>query len=180
MRLLALLLMLAAVAVLYGCAQSAPPTANETTSTSATSRTTVQSQTTNAPASGPTSDTPIAPAHGGGAAPVAPPAAANSPASEQTGMDTAALDARIEKAEAKANARSATQAERNAAAAAYMERADIFMNAGRPMLYKFALRDYRRTLHYQPDNQQARQSVKTIVDIYNSMGRPVPELGNEP
>jgi hypothetical protein len=66
------------------------------------------------------------------------------------------------------------------AAAAYMERADIFMNAGRPMLYKFALRDYRRTLRYQPDNEQARQSVKTIVDIYTSMGRPVPELGNEP
>jgi hypothetical protein len=123
------------------------------------------------------SDTPIAPAHGGGAI---PPAANTSPASEPTGMDTAALDAKIEKAEAKAKAKNATQADRNAAAAAYMERADIFMNAGRPMLYKFALRDYRRTLRYQPDNEQARQSVKTIVDIYTSMGRPVPELGNEP
>jgi hypothetical protein len=54
------------------------------------------------------------------------------------------------------------------------------MNAGRPTLYKYALRDYRRTLRYQPDNQQAQNSVKTIVDIYKSLGRPVPELGNEP
>jgi hypothetical protein len=95
-------------------------------------------------------------------------------------MDTAALDAKIAKAEAKATAKAATQADKFAAASAYMERADIFMNAGKPMLYKFALRDYRRTLRYQPDNEQARQSAKTIVDIYKSMGRPVPELGNEP
>lgn len=74
----------------------------------------------------------------------------------------------------------ATQADKQAAAAAYLERANIFMNAGRPALYKYALRDYRRTLHYQPDNKQAQESANTIVSIYQSMGRPVPELGNEP
>jgi len=95
-------------------------------------------------------------------------------------MDTAALDAKIAKAEEKAKANNAAQADKLAAAAAYKERADIFMNAGRPTLYKFALRDYRRTLRYQPDNQQARESMNTIVSIYQSMGRPVPTLGNEP
>lgn len=95
-------------------------------------------------------------------------------------MDTAALDAKIEKAEAQAKAKNATQADKLAAAAAYLERADVFMNAGRPTLYKFALRDYRRTLRYQPDNAQASQSARTIIDIYKSMGRPVPGLGNEP
>jgi hypothetical protein len=119
---------------------------------------------------------PIAPAHGGGASPAASSTAAN----EETGMDTSALDAKIAKAEEKAKAKNAKPADRLAAAAAYMERADIFMNAGKPVLYKYALRDYRRTLRYQPDNEQARQSVKTLVDIYNSMNRPVPDLGNEP
>jgi hypothetical protein len=185
MRLPALLITLAAVTAFAGCTPPAPVASDQTTNTN-TSRTTTQSQTSNAPSPDMSRDVPVAPAHGGGAVPpnasnaAAPPANSNSTASEQTGMDTAALDAKIEKAEAKAKAKNATQADRVAAAAAYMERADIFMNAGRPMLYKFALRDYRRTLHYEPDNAQARQSVKTIVDIYNSMGRPVPELGNEP
>lgn len=143
-------------------------------------------QTTNAPPTEMYRESPLAPAHGGNNngsssnSSGAPPVASNSQGNEQTGMDTAALDAKIDKAEAKAKAANAKPADKLAAAAAYMERANLFMNAGRPQLYKFALRDYRRTLRYQPDNAEARQSAKTIVDIYNSMGRPVPELGNEP
>lgn len=143
---------------------------------------------------------PIAPAHGGGAGAPAPtpssnPAstsssnsassnsasrAKNSTNGEQGEIDTSTLDAKIEKAEKKAKSKKATQADKLAAASAYMERADIFMNAGRPALYKYALRDYRRVLRYQPDNQQARQSKETIEAIYQQMGRPVPALGNEP
>jgi hypothetical protein len=95
-------------------------------------------------------------------------------------MDTSAQDAKIAQAEAKAKAKNATQADKLAAAAAYMERADIFMQAGRPALYKYALRDYRRTLRYQPDNRQAQDSINTLIRIYNQLGRPVPDLGNEP
>ena len=68
-----------------------------------------------------------------------------------------------------------------AAASAYLERANVFYNAGNPSLYKIALRDFRRTLRYDPNNEEARAKRDQIVDIYtNSLGRPVPDLGNEP
>ena len=86
-------------------------------------------QTSNA-AEGP----PVATSHG------APPAA------QSSGADTAALDAKIEQAEAKAKASGATAADKKAAAAAYLERANVFYAAGHPSLYKFALRDFRRTM----------------------------------
>lgn len=186
MRLLALLLTLVAVSALADCSSNNQPssggtTTNTTTNTETSRTNTPPAQTTNAPPDT-TRDVPLAPAHGGNSSSSngAPPVASTSPGNEQTGMDTAALDAKISKAEAKAQAKNAKPADKLAAAAAYMERANLFMNAGRPQLYKFALRDYRRTLRYQPDNAEAQQSAKTIVDIYNSMGRPVPELGNEP
>jgi hypothetical protein len=49
-----------------------------------------------------------------------------------------------------------------------------------PALYKFALRDYRVGLRYDPSAKEAREKMDEIVKIYQSMGRPVPELGNEP
>ncbi len=188
MRLKTLSLTLVALAALTACTSTDQRTSNQTTATSTntstmTNHTSVPPTQTANTANG-TSALPVAPAHGDAAA---PPVASNqsspgtnSAASEQTGIDTAALDAKIEKAEAKAKAKTATQADKLAAASAYLERANIFMNAGRPALYKYALRDYRRTLRYQPDNQQAQESAATIVSIYQSMGRPVPELGNEP
>lgn len=125
-------------------------------------------QTTNAPS------TSIA--HG------APPNAGAPALGGQSGtMDTAALDKKVEQAEIKAKASGATQADKQAAAAAYLERANVFYNGGNPMLYKFALRDFRRTLRYDPDNAEARAKRDQIVDIYtNSLHKPVPELGNEP
>ncbi|HEX8921804.1 MAG TPA: hypothetical protein VF766_10025 [Pyrinomonadaceae bacterium] len=112
----------------------------------------------------------------------APPPATNAPSlGGQSGTDTSALDAKVEQAEAKAKAPKATEADKQAAAAAYLERANVFYNAGNPSLYKFALRDFRRTLRYDPDNEEARAKRDQIVDIYtNSLHRPVPELGNEP
>jgi Flp pilus assembly protein TadD len=94
--------------------------------------------------------------------------------------DTAALDKKVEQAEAKAKAASATQADKQAAAKAYLERGNFFYNAGNPTFYKFALRDFRRTLRYDPNNEEARSKQQQITDIYQSMNRPVPELGNEP
>lgn len=184
MRLLTLSLTLVALYALSACTSAEQRASNQAVTNTTTSRTTTNgtTATTTNPATA-NDDPAVAPAHGGSAPPDASNSSsttANSSASEQTGIDTAALDAKIEKAEAKAKAKNATQADKLAAAAAYMERADVFMNAGKPSLYKYALRDYRRTLRYQPDNKQAQESANTIVSIYQSMGRPVPELGNEP
>jgi hypothetical protein len=111
----------------------------------------------------------------------APPSANTSPPSSgSSGTDTAALDKKVEQAEAKAKAPRATEADKQAAAAAYLERANVFYSAGNPTLYKFALRDFRRTLRYDASNQEARAKEQQIVEIYQSMGRPVPTLGNEP
>ncbi|MDT4956050.1 MAG: hypothetical protein QOJ02_4188 [Acidobacteriota bacterium] len=119
----------------------------------------------------PTGDAPpVAVAHGG-----APPSSGPSGS-----IDTSALDKKIEQAETKAKAPGAKQADKLAAATAYLERANIFYSAGQPTLYKFALRDFRRTLRYDPNNAEARDKQDQIVQIYQQMGRPVPELGNEP
>lgn len=118
---------------------------------------------------------PVAVAHG------TPPAGNSTPQSSgSSGPDTVALDKKVEQAEAKAKAPRATQADKQAAASAYLERANVFYNAGNPSLYKFALRDFRFTLRYDPNNAEARTKQKQIVEIYQSMGRPVPDLGNEP
>lgn len=133
----------------------------------ATVRTPAQSaQTTNAPS------TSIA--HG------APPASSAPQLGGQSGTDTAALDKKVEQAESKAKTANATQADKQAAAAAYLERGNVFYSAGNPSLYKFALRDFRRTLRFDPNNEEARAKQQQIVEIYQSMNRPVPELGNEP
>ena len=128
--------------------------------------------------------TPSQPATAGGAPPVAPahgtPPAAGGAAGGQSGPDTAALDKKVEQAETKAKASGATDADKQAAATAYLERGNVFYAAGNPSLYKFALRDFRRTLRYAPANEEARAKQQQIVQIYQSMGRPVPELGNEP
>ena len=125
---------------------------------------------------------PVSTAHGGnptGSAPAAAPNGAGG-STKPGGLDTAALDAKITKAEAKAKASGATQADKLAAAAAYLERGNLYRDAGQPALYKFALGDYRYALRYQPDNAEAREKMNEIVSIYRSMGRPVPENGNEP
>lgn len=96
------------------------------------------------------------------------------------GPDTSALDKKVEQAEAKAKASNASEADKRAASAAYLERANVFYNAGQPPLYKFALRDFRRALRYDPNNAEAREKQDQIVAIYQQMGRPVPDLGNEP
>jgi hypothetical protein len=120
---------------------------------------------------------PVATSHG---APPAPSGAGGPAAGGTSGPDTSALDAQIEQAEARAKAASATSADKKAAAAAYLERANVFYAAGNPSLYKFALRDFRRTLKYDPANKVALERKQQIEDIYKSMGRPIPELGNEP
>ncbi|HEV2882219.1 MAG TPA: hypothetical protein VGX24_13135 [Pyrinomonadaceae bacterium] len=128
----------------------------------------------------PTGLPPVSSAHGGNSTGNAPAADNAGSSAKPGGLDTAALDAKITKAEAKAKASGATQADKLAAAAAYVERANLYRDAGQPTLYKFALGDYRHALRYQPDNAEAREKMNEIVSIYQSMGRPVPDNGNEP
>lgn len=128
---------------------------------------------------------PVTSAHGGGQ-PAAPPVAGGGAASpppgggaSAPGVDTKQLDTKIEQAEAKARAAGAGDADKKAAAAAYVERGNIYYSAGAPALYKFALGDFRRALKYDPSNSEARAKMTQIVQIYESMGRPVPTNGLE-
>lgn len=169
MRNLALALTCGAALFASGC--GTPSTTNNSNSNAAATTTTNQSfRTSNA------NLPPVSSAHGDNAAP--PATAPASSSAQKPGIDTAVLDAKIEKAEAKA--KSGAQADKLAAAAALVERGNVYRDAGQPSLYRFALGDYRRALRYQPDNAEAREKMNEIVGIYQSMGRPVPENGNEP
>jgi hypothetical protein len=161
---------LVSTALLSACGSAEQPksvsSGNEAARTSVSNQTNV-SQTNSAP--------PLATSHG------APQDTSAQPMGRTSApLDTSALDQKIEQAEAKAKAPNAAQTDRLAAAAAYLERANVFYNAGNPSLYKFALRDFRITLRYDPQNKEARAKQDQIVQIYESLGRPVPDLGNEP
>ena len=166
MRKPAILFALAACALTAACGAPGPmaKTAN-TNSQASNTKTSIQ----HGPS--PSTDAGVASSHGG-AAPAGG-AAAKPP------VETAEMDAKIEKAEAKAKAAGASDADKKEAARAYFERADFYRGEGSPVLYKFALADYRRGLRYDPTNEAARGKMDEIVAIYKSMGRPVPELGNE-
>lgn len=129
-----------------------------------------------APSGGANASAPgVVSSHGGGAAP----AAADS-ASERSLVNTSELDARIKKAAEKAKASGASAADKKAAAEAYLARGNVYYSAGQPRLYKYALADFRQVLKYDPENEEAKGKVDTIVSIYQSMGRPVPEVSPEP
>jgi hypothetical protein len=167
MRLFILPLTLIVTALLSGACGSS----NQSKSDTGAQPTATIKQPSQSTAMNPANDAPpVAVAHGG-----APPSSGPSGS-----IDTSALDKKIEQAETKAKAPRATQADKLAAATAYLERANIFYNAGQPTLYKFALRDFRLTLRYDPNNAEAREKQDQIVQIYQQMGRPIPELGNEP
>jgi tetrahydromethanopterin S-methyltransferase subunit B len=96
---------------------------------------------------------------------------------EINGLDITALNNKINEAEATANGATASASDKLTVANLYMRRANVFYNAGQPRLYKFALGDFRRVLRLQPDNAEAREKADTIVSIYESMSRPVPNNG---
>lgn len=61
---------------------------------------------------------------------------------------------------------------------AYVGQGDTLMNdAALPprMKYPQALKSYRKALEYDKTNKQALTQIKTIEDIYKSMGRPIPQ-----
>lgn len=156
------------LALSYACGGDAP-----------TTNTRNAAQANSAQKGGGGADVSVTSSHGGGpASPAAGSGASGS--SDKPSVATPELDAKIQKAEAKAKAAGASEADKKAAADAYFERADFYRDQGMPVLYKFALRDYRVGLRLDPSNSEARTKMDEIVQIYKSMGRPVPELGNEP
>jgi hypothetical protein len=95
-------------------------------------------------------------------------------------VNTRELDLRIARAESRLAADGATDADRAAAADAYLARGNVYYSAGRPSLYRFALGDFRRALSYRSTLSEAREKAEQIKRIYESMGRPVPTNGDEP
>ena len=122
---------------------------------------------------------PIASAHGARGGGDTPPGTAPGATPERPDLDTSELDARIEKAEARARAKGATDAQRRAAAEAYLARGNVFYGAQQPRLYKFALGDFRRALRYDPKSEEAAFKIAQIEDIYRSLNKPVPTNGLE-
>jgi len=157
--------------LLAACWNNPPPAPASNQSANAAANSASQGG-TNASAPG------VVSSHGGGAA-TAPAGSSPSGSDLKPPVETPELDAKIKSAEAKAKATGASAADKKAAADAYFARADFFRDKGMPVLYKFALADYRRGLRYDPTNKDARDKMDEIVAIYQSMGRPVPELGNE-
>jgi hypothetical protein len=182
MRNFILLSALAACALIFGACASSEQQKLSNAGAEAMPTATVRTSSPIATAPTNTNAPPTATAHG------APPPLPESSApqsgaqsgGQSSGADTTAFDKKVEQAEAKAKAPKATQADKQAAAAAYLIRGNFFYNAGNPSLYKFALRDFRRALRYDANNEEARAKQQQIEEIYKSMGRPVPELGNEP
>ena len=46
--------------------------------------------------------------------------------------------------------------------------------------YASALGDYRKAVKYNPENAQAQEWIKQIINIYDDMGRESPPEGQEP
>jgi hypothetical protein len=172
MRELYLTSALVGCALLAACGNSQPASTSRQNSNSASNLAPSEGGSGGANANG----VGVVSSHGGGAA---APSGSSSGSDLKPPVETPELDAKIKGAEAKAKAAGAGDADKKAAAAAYFARADFFRDKGMPVLYKFALADYRRGLRYDPTNKDARDKMDEIVQIYQSMGRPVPELGNE-
>jgi tetratricopeptide (TPR) repeat protein len=92
-------------------------------------------------------------------------------------IDTSKYDAEIERLQKQLEKKSGGDADRAALAHAYLDRANALTKAKQ---YRAALGDYRRTLKYDPSNEEAKNMGGTIVSILQQMGRDVPQEGAEP
>jgi len=92
-------------------------------------------------------------------------------------IDTKSLDAAIADADKALKAKPSDDELKSALAQAYFGRAMALTEARQ---YASALGDYRRVLKYDPENEQAKDWVKQIIEIYNDMGRESPPEGQEP
>jgi hypothetical protein len=119
--------------------------------------------------------------NGGGGSPPVAPATTASPAPAKSGggdyIDTAEYDEKIRRLEEQSKKKPNDEALRKQLALAYLERGNALTQARQ---YQAALGDYRRTMRYDPNNEEARYWSGTIIGILKQMNRPVPEEGAEP
>jgi tetratricopeptide (TPR) repeat protein len=92
-------------------------------------------------------------------------------------IDTSEYDAKIKRVEEQAKKKPNDDAVRKQLAQAYLERANALTQARQ---YQAALGDYRRTLRYDSNNEEARYWSDTIIGILKQMNREVPAEGAEP
>lgn len=92
-------------------------------------------------------------------------------------IDTKEFDAEIAKAEKNLKAKPKDEAAKKALAEAYFKRGFALTDARQ---YASALGDYRRTLKYDPTNEEAKNGMDTIIGIYESLNREYPTEGEEP
>jgi hypothetical protein len=159
--------------LLSACGGANPPSNTSTKTSNAPSN---NSQTSIAHGTSPSANLGVASSHGGGAA--AP--SSTDAGSDRALVDTKELDVRIKAAAEKAKASGASAGDKKAAADAYLARGNVYWSGGQPRLYKYALADFKQVLKYEPDNAEAKEKIDTIVGIYQGMGRPVPEVPDEP
>lgn len=92
-------------------------------------------------------------------------------------VDTSDYDARVRRFEEQLKKKPDDAGARKLLAHAYLERGNLLTQARQ---YQAALGDFRRTLRYDPANEDARYWSETIIGILNQMQRPVPAEGAEP
>ncbi|MCA1621860.1 MAG: hypothetical protein LC795_21820 [Acidobacteria bacterium] len=160
--------------LLASCGGANPPVTKQNSNAPAN-----RAQTSLQHGTSPSANLGVASSHGGGTA--APPPAGAGPATSapaKAPVETPELDAKIEKATAKSKGSGASAADKKAAAAAFLARGNFYYEAGNPMLYRYALGDFRRVLRYDPDNGEAKEKIKQIEDIYTySVKKPIPDNG---
>lgn len=92
-------------------------------------------------------------------------------------IDTGEFDAEIAKAEKNLKAKPKDEAAKNALAEAYVKRGVALTEARQ---YASALGDYRRTLKLDAKNEEAKNGLEQIINIYESLNRDYPKEGEEP
>lgn len=97
---------------------------------------------------------------------------------EIEGWDFSSFDEKILKAVTKAAEPGADKSARREAAAALAERGNFFRDSALPQFYKYALGDFRNAARFRPGDDDSKRKAKELADIYESLGRPVPQYGN--
>lgn len=97
---------------------------------------------------------------------------------ELKGWDLSSYDDKIRDAVLRDIEPRAGRSARRALAAALAARGNFFRDQGIPSFYKYALGDFRRAVRFRPDDKDSKQKADEIVEIYESLGRPVPQNGN--
>jgi tetratricopeptide (TPR) repeat protein len=92
-------------------------------------------------------------------------------------IDTSRYDAKIKRLEEQSKKKPNDETLRKQLAQSYLERGNALTQARQ---YQPALGDYRRTLRYDPNNEEARYWSDTIIGILKQMNREVPAEGAEP